>query len=439
MSDNKDTAPQPPKQEPQNPDKPEASGKSEAATNAAIHQPGATDTASSKKTGKAAESHPGKKAAAKPAQPKRPFPITAAVALVLALGVVAASYMNYSRWQMTDLQTQSLANENAKLRSQLQSQNTELQQQISGLQRQDLDNNLAMGQLRSDLELHNGSLNQLGQQLQALAADKGKDPMLWRLAEVEFLLSVANHRLMLERDVNTALTALQDADRRLETIGDPALIPVRKAIAGEMTALTSVEIPDVTGMALRLSSLTDNIEKLPLVSRERVKTDLAMDDSVVDDVNQLMSKILQDLKGVVTIRRSDEPIEPLLPPDEQQYLAQNLALKLEEARIALLHRNTVTFRENLTDTREWVQRYFDPDSAAVHTVVATVDDLQGVELSPELPDISGSLRELRRWLSKQQPKQRGAAAPAPQSKQESATDAEPATEGQTSENPPSNI
>jgi uroporphyrin-3 C-methyltransferase len=346
----------------------------------------------------------------KAAKPKRPFPITAVVALALGLAVGAASYLNFSRWQITDVHTQSLANENNNLRSQL----GELQQQISGLQRQDLDLNLAVDRLSTDSKLQNDSMTQLSQQFQALAADKGKDPMLWRSAEVEYLLAVANHRLILERDVNTALTALQDADRRLEAIGDPALIPVRKLIASETTALKSVDVPDIAGMALKLSSLVDNIEQLPLVSRERLKTDEAMDESqtTVSNFRELMAKIRAAFKGVVTIRRSDQPIEPLLPPEELHYLSQNLGLKLEEARIALLRRDTPTFRQNLTDSREWVQRYFDPEAAAVSYVIATVDELRDVELKPQLPDISDSLREMRRWLSSQQQQRKASASPA---------------------------
>jgi uroporphyrin-3 C-methyltransferase len=363
-------------------------------------------------------SKPTPKSPAKPSKkgegrPRKAFPITAAVALALGLAVAGASYLNYTSWQMADLQSQSLANENSKLRSQLD----ELQHQISDLQREDLNSNLALEELQkrlqSDLKLQSDSLKQLGQQFQALAADKGKDPMIWRLAEVEYLLSVANQQLMLKRDVDTALTALQDADRRLESIADPALIPVRKLIASEITALKSVDVPDITGMALRLSSLVDSIETLPLVNRERAKTDLAMDDTQVDSFNELMAKIMEDLKGVVSIRRSNEPIEPLLPPDEQHYLSQNLGLKLEEARIALLRHDTATFQQNLADTRQWVQRYFDPESAAVSNVIATLDDLQGVDLKPPLPDISDSLRELRRWLALQQQRRSAATSLAP--------------------------
>ncbi|WP_455212561.1 uroporphyrinogen-III C-methyltransferase [Kaarinaea lacus] len=364
-----------------------------------------------------------------PGKPKRPLPITAAVALALGLAVGAASYLNYSRWQMTDLQAQTLANENNKLRSQL----GDLQEQISGLQRQDLDFNLQQQRLQeqfsTDLKLQNDSMNQLSQQFQALAADKGKDPMLWRVAEVEFLLSVANHKLVLERDVTTALTALQDADRRLEAIGDPALIPVRKLIASELTALQSVDIPDIAGMALRLSSLVDNIEQLPLVSRERLKTDgeEGASQATISSFSEFMAKVWESLKGVVTIRRSDQPIEPLLPPEEQHYLSQNLGLKLEESRIALLRRDTATFRQNLGDSREWVQRYFDPKAAAVDNVIASVDDLLDVELKPPLPDISGSLREMRRWLKSQQQHQ-VSALPARVAKPVSKSVSKPASE-----------
>jgi uroporphyrin-3 C-methyltransferase len=370
---------------------------------------------------KAKTAQPAKKTPQTTGGGKKGFPITAAVALALGLAVAGASYLNYTRWQMADLQSQSLANENTKLHSRLD----ELQQQISGLQRQDLDTNLGLEQFQTDMNMQSATLKQLGQQFQALAADKGKDPMLWRVAEVEYLLSVANQQLILERDVDTALTALQDADRRLEAIGDPALIPVRKSIAGEITALESVEVPDIVGMALRLSSLVDNIENLPLVNRERAKTELAMDDTQVEGFNELMAKIMKDLKGVVTIRRSDEPIEPLLPPEEQHYLSQNLGLKLEEARIALLRRDTDTFRQNLTDTGQWVQRYFDPESAAVNNVIAAVQDLQDVELKPELPDISGSLRDLRRWLASQQRQRNSAVKPVARPPAEPATPASP--------------
>jgi uroporphyrin-3 C-methyltransferase len=307
---------------------------------------------------------------------------------------------------MSDLQRRSLASENTKLLDQLET----LQQQVSTLQQQGQAFKSNAEQLSSNLSLQNDSVKQLSQQLQALSAEQGRDPLLWRVAEVEYLLSVANNRLQLERDSKTALVALQDADRRLETLGDPALIPIRKTIAGEIIALNSVETPDITGMAVRLSSLVDGIETLPLVSRERLKTAETQSDSqLVNSFSQFWANLLKDLKSVVTIRRSGEPIEPLLPPDEQYYLSQNLGLKLQEARLALLRRETGAFRQDLNDTRQWVEQFFDKESASVGNVISTLDAMETVNLKPDLPDISGSLRQLRHWMALQQQSKKSSA------------------------------
>ncbi len=357
-----------------------------------------------------------KSTASDKANGRRRFPVTATIGLLVAIGVGTASYFNYNRTEVAQQHRQTLEQQDAALKQQLQA----LQQQLArlGEQNQTLQNELEhqTGSVRSEQRLVQDSVNQLSQQLQAMSADKGKDPLMWRLAEVEYLLSVANHRVLLEKDVQTALIALDDADKRLEAIGDPALIPIRQLISGEMTALQSVDQPDITGMALRLSSLVESIQTLPLVNRERLQaeTKTADDAEVVGSVDEFMQKILSDLKGVVTYRRSDTPIEPLLPPDEQHYLSQNLGLKLEESRIALLRRDTPIFRQHLGDTKKWVEQYFDKGATRVENVIATVTELQSVELSPEIPDISASLRELRRWLSLHQQKSRSTAKIAPQ-------------------------
>lgn len=326
------------------------------------------------------------------------FPVIGSLALVVALAVGAFSYLNYTQWQSANAKDQNLASENAQLRAKLDQLQSQLSQQLQQTESQLGEQTKAV---QSEQKWLKEAINQVSDQVQTVTADKGKDPLFWRLAEVEYLLAVANNRILLERDVTTALFALQDADRRLEAIGDPALIPIRKLIAGETSALNSVDLPDIPGMAVSLSSLAGSIERLPLVSRERLAQaqQVASDPQVVENFQQFIDKMLQDLKGVVNIRRSDEPIEPLLPPDEQHYLAQNLSLKLEESRIALLRGDTPAFRQHLTDTQNWVQKYFDPDSSSVNNVITTVSELQTTELRPGLPDISESLRELRRWIS----------------------------------------
>lgn len=327
------------------------------------------------------------------AAPKVPTIIAAAV-LTVGVGAVASlAYRNLGAIQQAHLDNESLQQDNSQLSSKI----IRLQQELLELKNQDK----TLLQHTQENKTEQNYLKDSVKQLTTLVKEKGQDPILWRFAEVEYLLTVANHRLLLERDVATAMIALADADKRLDKIGDPALIPIRKKIADELTALKSLEIPDVSGMSVRLSALTENIQNLPLISIKREpQSEEQTDSDTVKDWNEFGQKILDNLKGIVSLRRTDEVIEPLLPPQEQHYLSQNLGLKLEESRLALLRRDTAVFQSHCRDIREWVGHYFDKDSAAVADVINTVSEFEKTELKPQLPDVSGSLRELRQWVSK---------------------------------------
>ena len=76
----------------------------------------------------------------------------------------------------------------------------------------------------------------------------------WSRAEAMFLLELAQRRLALDRDVETAIVALESADARLASLRDQAVAPVRQQIARELQALRAVRQPDTTGILARLAS-----------------------------------------------------------------------------------------------------------------------------------------------------------------------------------------
>ena len=53
---------------------------------------------------------------------------------------------------------------------------------------------------------------------------------------------------------------------------------------------------------------------------------------------------------------------PLLPPNQEFFLRENLKLSLLSARLALLSRDEVSFRQELKNTQLWTARYFDGKS-----------------------------------------------------------------------------
>jgi uncharacterized protein HemX/uroporphyrinogen-III synthase len=231
-----------------------------------------------------------------------------------------------------------------------------------------------------------------------------RDRSDWMLAEVDYLLTIANRRLRFERDIPAAVTALEEADARLRSLQDPALVPVRETIANELERLRAVPPVDRSGLALQITALMRSVPELPLTAEldQRPAGEAAPAQPAtaapVTGWRELVAAMWEDIKGLVTVRRRDGAVQPLLPPEQRYYLQQNLALKLETARLALLQRDEAVYRTTLEEAERWTREYFNAGSAQGEAFLQGLARLQQAEIAPELPDIGGSLRALRRTV-----------------------------------------
>lgn len=219
----------------------------------------------------------------------------------------------------------------------------------------------------------------------------------WVLAEVEYFLQIANARLRLARDVRSAVAALRLADSRLSAMEEPALMDVRRKIRGELMDLDAVKLPDIQGIALTLGTLAARIDQLPMsraIQRESAQAGTSADESA-DGWDRAVSKMGQAFSGIISVRKTDEPVTPLLSPTEEYFLRRNLELKLEAARLALLYGDESSYRESLRSARRWLGEYFDTSDTATGNAIETLGQLEMQSIYPALPDISGSLSLLK--------------------------------------------
>ncbi len=221
----------------------------------------------------------------------------------------------------------------------------------------------------------------------------------WQRAEIEHLLLVANTRLQLQQDVDGAHTALTLADERLVSLANPAYFKVREQITRELTRLDSVERPDVQALALKLSSLVDQVDALEIQQTQRgaFSNELTLTTGPQEAPwhQRLWVSLNEAVGSLISVRRDVERREPLLPPDQGFYLKQNLRLQLESARLALLKQDSANFKAALRQADAWLQQYFNPEQASTKSARAAIADLQTQSIKPALPDISGSLNALR--------------------------------------------
>jgi len=230
--------------------------------------------------------------------------------------------------------------------------------------------------------------------------DLGRHRADWILAETEQLLLIANRRLQLARDVSSALAALRAADRNLELLANPNFIATRRQLAREIALLEALEKSDIAGISLRLGSLAEDLDRLPLSQELRgqalAQTDAKPAPSDGDGGRQTARDMWRDVLGLVRIRRHDVTERPLLPPEQQYFVRENLRLMLYGAQQALLQGHVQTYQQNLQTASRWLNEHFDANAQPVQTARAELDKLRATPVMSELPNISGSLETLRK-------------------------------------------
>lgn len=222
------------------------------------------------------------------------------------------------------------------------------------------------------------------------------------IADAEYLLNIANQKLRLVGDVKSVLAAMEAADQRLHESGDPAVYKVREVLAEEMAALKKMNTPDVVGISARLIALEKKVPGLPLVlpnasdlkEHEKKRTETPPT-APVGQEGDAIDAALREIKGLVTVRRVDLPVEAVLAPEQVELLRQVLLLKLEAARVALLRNDGRLFTDSLTSAQAWLSEHFDLASEGGATIKTELAELLQSSLEADYPDISRSMMLLQ--------------------------------------------
>ncbi|MEM7280142.1 MAG: uroporphyrinogen-III C-methyltransferase [Pseudomonadota bacterium] len=249
-----------------------------------------------------------------------------------------------------------------------------------------------------EIDAFGDRLRSMEQSLENLQGVSDSARQTWVLAEALYYLQSANTRLQLARDVPTALLALRAADDRLTALGDPSLYRVRELLADEIVSLESVPSRDLAGMALQLQSLGERVAGLPIdnpLPTLDEQQQIQSSDTPESGVDRAVSKVWGSVKGLVTVRRTDEGITPLMSQEDETLLRRNLELQLQIARLSLLQGKQEEFRTSLKAAREWLNQYFEIENPAVRNTIDRITEMESTEIRPALPDISGSLKALR--------------------------------------------
>jgi len=264
----------------------------------------------------------------------------------------------------------------------------------------------------------NDEISSLAGTLAATRTQLGSVEEDWTLREVAHLLLLANQRLTLLGDAELAKRALTLADDRLRSVADPGILEVRRALSQELSALERVQLPDISGIALDLSSLVQTVSALPLKGdgdrpdwiADAQADQSGKDSSTASSVDKdkpgffvaWMSRLADDLGSLIRIRRVDETQSPKLDNSERFLAFENLRLHLLVAQLAVLRSDQGVYEENLATARTWLNDYFE-SSSKTQRFDARLSELMQIDIAQELPDISESLTLLRSQIGARTP------------------------------------
>lgn len=236
--------------------------------------------------------------------------------------------------------------------------------------------------------------------LESLYNDLSQNRDQTALAEVEQLLLIAEQQLQLSGNVKAALIAMQSADERLKRLNRVALDGLRKAIGEDMNELRILPSVDITGINLQFNNLIHAVDELPLVYQQHVAKEAGAQAVPPKDETswqRLLREIWQEVNQLVRIENTGKADIPLLTPDQEFYLRENLKLRLLSARIALLSHDENSFRQELKTAQIWTERYFDARSKSAVRMLDELKKLAASRVDVELPDISPTLQMVRNY------------------------------------------
>ncbi|GKW49683.1 uroporphyrinogen-III C-methyltransferase [Halomonas sp. NCCP-2165] len=323
-------------------------------------------------------------------------PIALVLVVVLALIGLVLGWMG---WQTLEAQRERLAGaeaELAELRSlgdleaRLSEQAEERRAALTG----------EVTSLEGEFETYRGEVNEaLDRVLAELAQQQSADEREWLHAEAAYLLRLANQRVQLERDPEGAAALLRTADARLREADNPALLPVRRALAAELAALDAVPRVDRTGLYLALNAQQEQLATLPLSQDvEALALEIGNGEAPSGGWREQLGRFAGELRSLVTVRQHDEALEALIAPDQEAYLRQNVRLLIEQAQLALLKEEATLYRASLDEAIALVEDYYATDREAVQASLTRLAELREQAVRPELPDISASQQALNRFI-----------------------------------------
>ena len=329
------------------------------------------------------------------------------LAILIALGVGGAGY--YFGQQKVDEFQQKLTALEAQINNKtvVSAPAQEVKFDTTQLAQLESANKATQNKIAQVEELINAKSHELvGLQSQinkVSAQANAQQPADWLFSEADFLLNNALRKLVLDNDVDTAVSLLKLADETLAKVNNSQSAAIRSAINQDLKQLLSVAGVDQNAVMQKLSQLANTVDELPVldVNFGDDQNATKLSDSLSDWAENAEKSATSFLNHFIRISpKHGADRKELLAPNQDIYLRENIRLRLQLAIMAVPRQQNELYKQSLEAVASWIRSYFDTNAEVTQSFLKSVDELSEVSIYVDVPSQLQSLSMLDKYLNR---------------------------------------
>ncbi|VTX74381.1 uroporphyrinogen-III C-methyltransferase [Haemophilus parainfluenzae] len=329
------------------------------------------------------------------------------LAILIALGVGGAGY--YFGQQKVDESQQKLTALEAQINNKtvVSAPAQDVKFDTTQLAQLESENKATQDKIAQVEELINAKSHELvGLQSQinkVSAQANAQQPTDWLFSEADFLLNNALRKLVLDNDVDTAVSLLKLADETLAKVNNSQSAAIRSAINQDLKQLLSVTGIDQNAVMQKLSQLANTVDELPVldVNFGDDQNATKLSDSLSDWAENAEKSATSFLNHFIRISpKHGADRKELLAPNQDIYLRENIRLRLQLAIMAVPRQQNELYKQSLEAVASWIRSYFDTNAEVTQSFLKSVDELSEVSIYVDVPSQLQSLSMLDKYLNR---------------------------------------
>ncbi|AJO88027.1 TPA: uroporphyrinogen-III C-methyltransferase [Haemophilus influenzae] len=325
------------------------------------------------------------------------------LAILVALGIGGAGYY-FGQQQIAEIQQKLTALEN-QTGANLSSNNTNKNKRLTQLEQSLKTAQENIAQLEQLIVSKTGEITSLQTQMKQVSQLAiAQQPSDWLFSEADFLLNNALRKLVLDNDVDTAVSLLKLADETLVKVNNSQANEIRSAINQDLKQLLSLSSVDQNAIMQKLSQLANTVDELQALNvnfDETSKNNDKLSNNITDWQQNIEKSATSFLNHFIRISpKQNSNKKELLAPNQDIYLRENIRLRLQLAIMAVPRQQNELYKQSLEAVSSWVRSYFDTNAEVTQNFLKLVDGLTDTSIYVDVPEQLKSLTLLDKYLNR---------------------------------------